>query len=312
MKVIVEPWRSTATEATSSSLPARAGNARTFGAARLTPRSPAVSVTIASTTRTTVAQAKGIRDRCRIASRLRGAPVAAAQPQHTEGDGDYGDDKRDQRDVEKSEPPLEARDIAAQRRLDIAQLAAGLQHVGAKLLDRLGLLRREGRRRVRLILAGEARELLLCFFELGLQRALFGAIARLRVPLDFVDELEWPRRGAARPQSDKVLAAGQDLDCVGDKIAVVRGWSQQPVSKEILFLQPEFVIEQVGIGDNDDIDRLCRLLQRLARRSCGFCRRFRLSFFSFGFGGGFGRFWRAVRKRALGWARDAGGEGVAL
>src|SRR5215470_5197106 len=200
MKVIVEPWRSTVTEATSPSLPARAGNARTFGAAGLTPRSPAVSVTIASTTRTMVAQARGIRDRCRIASRLRGAPVAAAQPQHAKRDGDHGDDKRDQRDVEKLEPGLEARDIAAQRRLDIAQLAAGLQHIGAKLLDRLGLLRRKGRWRVRLILAGEACELLLCLFQLSLQTALLGAVARLGLVADFRDDLERPRRSATAAQ----------------------------------------------------------------------------------------------------------------
>src|SRR5215469_6970714 len=226
MKVIVEPWRSTATEATSSSLPARAGNARTFGAARLTPRSPAVSVTIASTTRTTVAQARGIRDRCRIASRLRGAPVAAAQPQNAEDDCCQGDHDRDQRNVEEFEPVLQPFYIAAQRRLHAAQLPAGLHHVAAKFLNCLGLLCRE------------ACKLLLCLFQLSLQAALLGAVARLRLVADFLDDLERPRRSAAAAQPDQIVAAGQHLDRIGHKVAIVGDRDDQPVSKEILFLQP--------------------------------------------------------------------------
>ena len=104
-------------------------------------------------------------------------------------------------------------------------------------------------------------QLCLGLLQLGLQGALLGAVTRLRLALDPLNDLERPRRGAAAAQADQIIAAGQHLDRIGDKIAVVGGRDEHPLAEEILLLQPEPVVEHVGIGDDDDVDRLRRLLQ---------------------------------------------------
>ena len=153
--------------------------------------------------------------------------------------------------------------------LHIAQLAPGLQHFGAELLDRLGLLGRQGRRAVGLVFAGQVGELGLGAFEILLQRLLLGAVARLRLALDPVDDLERPGRGAAAAQPDQILAAGEHVDRIGDKIAIVGERHGDLLAKEILALHPDPVVEHIGVGDDDDVDRMRRLFEPGRRRRAG-------------------------------------------
>ena len=154
-------------------------------------------------------------------------------------------------------------------------------------------------------------ELGLGVLELGLQGALLGAVARLRLALDPLDDLERARRGAAAAQADQIVAAGQHLDRIGDKIAVVGGRDEHPLAEKLLLLQPEPVVEHVGIGDDDDVDRLGRLLHPLGRG--GRLRRRRSGLALLGLGlGGLRRFRRAVGKGGLGRPGDVSGQDVAL
>ena len=195
-------------------------------------------------------------------------------PDRPEYDRCNGDDDRHQCDVEEFEPEFQLLDIAAQCGLHVAQLAAGLEDRRAELLDRLGLFGREGGGSRRVVLAGQARELALGVLELVLQAALLGAVARLGRALDAVDDLERPGRGAAAAQADQIFAAGQHVDRIGDEIAVVRDRHDDPLAEEILALHPDPVIEDVGVGDDDNVDRLRRLLERRwFRGRCGARRR---------------------------------------
>ena len=91
-----------------------------------------------------------------------------------------------------------------------------------------------------------------------LQRRPLGGVAVVGLALDLLDHLERPRRAAAAAQTDEVLAAGQHLDRVGDEIAVAGDRHHHLPAEEILRLRPEAVVEHVGVGDDDDIDRLHR------------------------------------------------------
>ena len=141
-------------------------------------------------------------------------------------------------------------------------MLAGRDHLGAELVDRPGLLGREVCRVARLA-AGQFTQFLLRPLQLLLQRALLGGVALVGGALDLLDHGEGPCRAAAAAQPDQILAAGQDLDRIGDKIGVVRKRRNDAAAEEIAALGPEAVVEHIGIGDDEDIDRLRRLAQEI-------------------------------------------------
>src|SRR5262249_16926381 len=69
-----------------------------------------------------------------------GTTMTPPQPHRAEeNSGDHEDDW-DQCDIDEFEPVFQSVDVIAQRRLNVAQLTPGLYHIGAELLDRLGLI----------------------------------------------------------------------------------------------------------------------------------------------------------------------------
>src|SRR6185437_12985684 len=146
------------------------------------------------------------------------------------------------------------------------QLLADRQHVGTEIVDRLLLLIGErGARPAARIL--QLLDLVLRVLELGLQVLLFRLVARIRGALNVVDQGEGPRRSAATAQRDEIVTAGQRVERVGDEIAVIRDRYDDCLAEEILALLPEAILEDIGIGDDDHIDRLGRGLDlRRTRR----------------------------------------------
>ncbi len=230
-KVRSKPARRTATEATSPSLSARPGNARSPAAVRLTPRPPVASAAIANATSTMVAAARRIRLRfCMVrgpnlaekpGSRLGRATAAALEPDRADDDAAMATMIGISAMSRNSSPPfrrwMSLRNAACTSRSWRRIWTA----FDAELLDRLGLLRRQGGGGLALVLAGQIGELGLGRLELLLEGLLFGAVAGLSLALDMVDDLERAGRGAAAAQPDQILATGQHVDRVGDEIAVV-------------------------------------------------------------------------------------------
>ena len=57
------------------------------------------------------------------------------------------------------------------------------------------------------------------------------------------------------------LPPASDFDRIGDEIAIAGIGHGDALAEEILHLHPEAVVENVGVGDDDDIDRLRRGLE---------------------------------------------------
>src|SRR6516162_11059509 len=188
-------------------------------------------------------------------------------------------------------------------------MTTGLHDVGTKLLDRLSLLGSEGSRGIPLIFSSQALKLGLGVLELCLQLVLFGAVPSLSLGLDPINHVKRASRGAARTQPDEIVTAGQHLNRIGDKITVVCGRNEDPLTKELLLLQPELVVEHIAIGNYDHIDRPQGLLEKLALWRLW--RLISLALLCLGLGG-LGQFRRPVRKGALCRPGNVRGKNVAL
>ena len=91
---------------------------------------------------------------------------APAEADDADDDGGDADENRHEADVDELQRHIQRVDVAPQLKLDAAQLAADIEHVGAKLVDRLLLLARDegpgsGLGPLRLALALHLAELLL-------------------------------------------------------------------------------------------------------------------------------------------------------
>src|SRR6185437_5907530 len=184
-------------------------------------------------------------------------PLAPPHAQDAEADRRQADKDRHQRDIEELRPSLQPVDVLAQRELHLAQLAADLDHVGAEIVERLLLLRRQRDARTRALLA-QLLDLVLGLLELGLETFLGRLVARIRDALDVVDELERPCRGAAAPEADEIVAPRKHIDRIGDEVAIVGDRDGHGLAEEILALHPEPVLENVGVRNENDVDRLGR------------------------------------------------------
>src|SRR5579864_3888531 len=183
--------------------------------------------------------------------------MARASPQahDTDYDGRDADEDWHEGDIEEFRPGLEPIDILSQRELNLPQLLANADHVGTEIVDRLSLLGGECDAGATALIA-QFLDLVLRVFELRLEVLFGGLIFGIRVALDLIDEIERPRRGAATAQADEIVAAGQHVDRVGDEIAVIGDGDRNGLAEEILTLHPKPVFENVGVGDDHDVDRL--------------------------------------------------------
>ena len=199
-------------------------------------------------------------------------------------------------------------DVAAQRRLHVAQLPAGLHHLGAELLDRLGLLGRERLPRCPARLPVKFAQFRLGLLELApagraprrcsAPRRRAGSARRPRTGRAEVPRLRKPTRSSPPASTSIALATKSPLLAVGTSTR----WP-----KNSCFCSPEPVVEHVGVGDDDDIDRLRRLLAATSGDGVGGAPA-RLG----SSGLALRRFRRAVGKGGLGRAGDVGGQDVAL
>src|SRR5262249_11625327 len=120
---------------------------------------------------------------------------------HCPTDAADPDQERHERDVGKLQPAVEAVDVLAQSALDLAQLAAGRQHVDAEPFDGLAIaLANDDIAALPGVL--KLGKLVLHLFELGGERLLLLAIAPLRVAAKIVDKLERAVLGTAAAQRD--------------------------------------------------------------------------------------------------------------
>ena len=189
------------------------------------------------------------RPRSRAVARV---PVRAAT-HDGETDRAEPDQQRHRSDVGELQHAVEPVDVGAHGELDVAQLAADAQHLRAELLDRLAVLVGEDDVAA-LTLLLEAGELLLRLLELGLERQLLLAELLLGVAADVVDDLERTGLDAAPAQVAQRLAAGQVLDRIDDEHGVLRQRDLDLLAEELPRVDPELVVQEVGVGDDDGVE----------------------------------------------------------
>ena len=141
----------------------------------------------------------------------------------------------------------------AQRALHLAQLASDRQHVAAELLDRLPIVLAQDHRAAFASLL-ELGELVLHLLELGGERLLLLAVAALGVAPQLIDELERAVLGAAPAQRDQRLRAREVVERVDHEGGIAGIGDRHLLAHEIAHVDPELVVQQIGVGDDDGID----------------------------------------------------------
>ncbi len=146
---------------------------------------------------------------------------------HRPADADEADRERHERDIGELEPAVEAVDVVAQRKLDVAQLAPRRQHLAAEFLDGLPLSIRQDDRAA---FAGgfELLQLLLDVAQLLGQRLLLLAEVALGIAPDALDERERALLDAAAPKRDELVASREVLERADDERGVVARVASPP------------------------------------------------------------------------------------
>ena len=94
--------------------------------------------------------------------------------------------------------------------------------------------------------------------RLGLQPLLLLAELLFRVPLDLVDHRERPRLHAPPAQIAQRFSARQVLERIDHEHGIVRERDLDLLAEEIALIEPELVVQEVGIGDHDGVELACR------------------------------------------------------
>src|SRR5690606_3984918 len=180
--------------------------------------------------------------------------------------GQARSDQRDQHrhgpDVERLAPGGQVLDVLAQGVLHGAQLPAQIEHLGAEVVDLLLLGRGEDHAALLLLLLERA-DLGLGVLDPGEQLLLLGPEPVLGVLLHGPDHLEWPVDQAAAAQADQSLAAGEVVERVDREAAVVGDRDRDLLPEQVLLAHPGRIGEQVGVRDQDQLQRRARLGEML-------------------------------------------------
>ena len=150
----------------------------------------------------------------------------------------------------------------------------------------------------------ELGELVLHLLELGGERLLLLAVAPLGVAAQLVDELEGAVLGAAAAQRDQRLRARQVVERVDHEGGVAGVGDRHLLAQELAHLDPELVVQQIGVGDDDDVDP--------ARRRVRLGGRGRLGFLVLGLASFGSRPWAVLRRLGLGGSSCALSSALAL
>ena len=177
--------------------------------------------------------------------------AAAAERQHTKPA--KTDQRRNGGDVRQFEGRVEAVDVLGERQLDGAQLLPHRNHLGAEVLDCLFLVRcQDDFGPVRLLL--DVLQFPLQFGQLGVERLLTRPVLLIGIAPDLLDQLKGPAFNTTPAQANQCFASGQVVESIQNEVGIVGFGNGNLLSEKLLVLDPETVMQEIGVGKDDDVD----------------------------------------------------------
>ena len=147
---------------------------------------------------------------------------------------------------------------------DVAELLPYLDFLLAETGDLLLLCFAQNHRIVALLAAFQFGEVLFRFLQSLNELLFFLAIVQLSFLSQGVDPGKGSAKTSAATDADEVVTSRQTIERVNNECSIRGTWYSDPGTQQLLHLYPELILQQVCIGDNDDIDVTLGVCQVLA------------------------------------------------